>query len=155
MDEGEHSTKVCPCSSPAPNHAYHTKCRPSLRQSCHTSPWKSPTSLFPWSTLGTSIATSSCAIAPLSAVTGWLPAAIISLQMSGSSPVHNITYSSQTSFDPQLCPPGFYLLVKSPCIPQHPTGDQQMASVWTSRQDSLCTNSGVNCPTWKNSGCSI
>ena len=146
MDQFEHSTEVCPCHPMRPNHTCH-KYRPSFRKPHHASPRKSPTSSFPSSalTVAWTLNTSRYAIALLSAATGSLPAATIFLPMSFSGPIHNTTYSSPTSFDPRLCPPGFHQPAKSPFGPQ-PT-----AGLCRSLQGSSCTNSGVDSPTWKNS----
>ena len=134
-----------------PDYVYH-KCRPSLRQSHHISPRKSPTSSFRSSTLtrkvGTPLTpTSRCAIAPLSAATGYLPAVIISSGMSCSLQVDNTTYSYPMLFDPHLRPPGFNLPITSAYAP---AGHQPISS-----QGSLCTNSGVDSPTWKHFTCPI
>ena len=137
--------RYCAC----PPHL-HYKYRLSCRQCRHTSPGKSPTSLFLSSAPRTLMNTTRFAIAPLSAATGYLPAVTISLCTSASNPIGNIIYLSPTSSDPRLCPPGSRLFAQSswsPCT----TGDHTIMSrrVSKSPQRSLCTNLGVNSPTWR------
>ena len=138
----------CVCFHPMRlNHVYH-KCRPSLRQLHHTSPGKSPTSFFRSSVSITPINTSRCAIAPLSAATGYLPAVTISSRMSGFVPIGNTSNSSPTSFNPRLSPSGFHLSAESPWSSRATVNPPIAMVTCTSPQDSLCTNSGVDVPTW-------
>ena len=140
-----------------PNH-FHDKCTPSRRQSHHIFPEKPPISSFHSSTivalLSAVTTTRRCEIAPLSAATGYLPAVTISSRMSRSFPIDNTTYSYPMLFDPHLRPPGFNLPITSSSA-HPPAGHQPIAAVRRSPRGSLCTNSGVDSPTWKHLTCSI
>ena len=124
------------------------KFRPHHRPPRHTSQEKSPTSSSrssrdPMESFETTLdvlpSTIHCAVAPLSAATGCLPADAISSRMSKSGPMSNIPSSSPVQFTLNQGGPGFY----------RPVGSHCTLRVYQMPQASLSTNLVVNLQTWK------